>query len=101
VEASKDLPSEMQCMDKSQVLDTNASNELILHSITADMSNIKTGDTVGKVKKSQECLVPTPLWTSSTSSQNHQEAAKESSEPQQSSEKTSEVSQLIILTCQK
>ncbi|KAM0929211.1 hypothetical protein ACQ4PT_001778 [Festuca glaucescens] len=90
MEASKDLPSEMQCMDKSQVLDTNASNELILHSITADMSNIKTGDTVGKVKKSQECLLPTPLWTSSTSSQNHQEAAKESSEPQQSSDKTSE-----------
>ncbi|KAM0929212.1 hypothetical protein ACQ4PT_001778 [Festuca glaucescens] len=91
MEASKDLPSEMQCMDKSQVLDTNASNELILHSITADMSNIKTGDTVGKVKKSQECLLPTPLWTSSTSSQNHQEAAKESSEPQQSSDKTSEL----------
>ncbi|XP_051205359.1 uncharacterized protein [Lolium perenne] len=91
VEVSKELPSEMQCMDKSQVLDTNASNEHILHSITEDMSNIKTGDTVGEVKKSQDCLLPTPLWTSSTSSQTHQEAAKESSEPQQSSDKTSEL----------
>ncbi|KAM0909192.1 hypothetical protein ACQ4PT_014962 [Festuca glaucescens] len=91
VEASKELPSEMQCMDKSQVLDTNASNEHILHSITKDMSNIKTGDTVGEVKKSKDCLLPTPLWTSSTSSQTHQEAAKEFSEPQQSSDKTSEL----------
>ncbi|KAM0909178.1 hypothetical protein ACQ4PT_014955 [Festuca glaucescens] len=91
MEASKDLPSEMQCMDKSRVLDTNASNELILHSITEDMSNIKTCDTVGEVKKSQDCLLPTPLWMSSTSSQTHQEAAKVSSEPQQSSDKTSEL----------
>ncbi|KAM0909197.1 hypothetical protein ACQ4PT_014962 [Festuca glaucescens] len=95
VEASKELPSEMQCMDKSQVLDTNASNEHILHSITKDMSNIKTGDTVGEVKKSKDCLLPTPLWTSSTSSQTHQEAAKEFSEPQQSSDKTSEIISMV------
>jgi hypothetical protein len=92
VEVSKELPSEMQCMDKSQVLDTNASNEHILHSITEDMSNIKIDGTVGDVKKSQEYLLPTALWMSSTGSHDHREAEKESSEPHETSEKTSEVS---------
>jgi hypothetical protein len=92
MEASKDLPSEMQCMDKSQVLDTNASNEHILHSITEDMSNIKIDGTTGNVKNSQEYLLLTPMWMSSTCSHNHRESEKESSEPHEASEKTSEVS---------
>jgi hypothetical protein len=98
MEASKELPSEMQCMGKSLVLDTNLSKELILHNVTEDMSNIKTGGTAGDVKKSQECLLPTPLWTSSTDNQNHQEAT-ESNEPQQAIAKTSEVNRLSKLTC--
>jgi hypothetical protein len=32
----------MQCVDKSLVLDTNLSKELTVHSITEDVSNIKT-----------------------------------------------------------
>jgi hypothetical protein len=90
MEASKELPSEIQCVDKSLVLDTNLSKELTVHSITEDMSNIKTGGTEGGVKKSQERLLPAPMWTSSTGSQNYQEAT-ESSEPQQAIDKTSEV----------
>jgi hypothetical protein len=55
------------------------------------MSNIKTGGIVKAVKKSQECLLPTTFWTASTGSRYHQDAVK-SSEPQQASNKTSEVS---------
>jgi hypothetical protein len=91
MEASKELPSEMQCKDKLLILDTNVSKELVLHSITEDMSNFKTGGTAGDVKKSVECLLPTPLWTSSTGSRNLQEAAGKSSESQQESNKTTEV----------
>jgi hypothetical protein len=73
---------------------TKVSKELIPRGITEDMSS---NETVGDVNKSQECLLPTALWTSSTSSQNHHEAT-ESSEPQQN-DKNSEVSGLSILTC--
>ncbi|XP_051222372.1 uncharacterized protein [Lolium perenne] len=72
---------------------TIVSKELILHSITEDMSNIKIDGTVGDVKKSQEYLLPTALWMSSTGSHDHREAEKESSEPHETSEKTSEVLQ--------
>jgi hypothetical protein len=98
MEASIELPSEMKCMEKLLVLDTNLSKELIVHSITEDMFNIKTGGIEGDVKKSQERLLPTPMWTSSTGSQNDQEAT-ESSEPQQAIAKTSEVNRLSLLTC--
>jgi hypothetical protein len=98
MEVSIELPSEMQCMNKSLVLDTNLSRELIVHSITEDVSNIKTGGIEGDVKKSQERVLPTPMWTSSTGSQNHQEAT-ESSDPQQAIDKTSEVNGSSILTC--
>ncbi|KAM0839609.1 hypothetical protein ACQ4PT_060205 [Festuca glaucescens] len=69
---------------------TIVSKELILHSITEDMSNIKIDGTVGGVKKSQEYLLPMALWMSSTGSHDHREAEKESSEPHEASEKTSE-----------
>lgn len=71
---------------------TKESKELIVH-----MSNIKTDGTVGDVKKSQECLVPTPLRTSSTGSQNPQGAAKGSSETQQASDKTSECTDKLLV----
>jgi hypothetical protein len=71
---------------------TIVSKELILHSITEDMSNIKIDGTMGNVKKSQEYLLLTPLWMSSTCSHNHRESEKKSSEPHEASEKTSEVS---------
>jgi hypothetical protein len=71
---------------------TIVSKELILHSTTEDMSNIKIDGTMGNVKKSQEYLLLTPLWMSSTCSHNHRESEKKSSEPHEASEKTSEVS---------
>jgi hypothetical protein len=77
---------------------TKVSKELIPGSITEDMSNNEKDCTMGDVNKSQECLLPTALWTSSTGNQNHQEAT-ESSEPQQASDKSSEVGRLSILTC--
>uniref|UniRef100_A0ACD5ZH84 Uncharacterized protein n=1 Tax=Avena sativa TaxID=4498 RepID=A0ACD5ZH84_AVESA len=93
MEVNNELPSEMQCKDKSLVLDTTVSKEVILHSSTEDMSSFKAYDTVGDVKKSQECLLPTP----STSSQNHQETAKEPSETQQASDKTSPCTDKLLV----
>ncbi|XP_047053007.1 uncharacterized protein LOC124659111 [Lolium rigidum] len=69
---------------------TIVSKELILHSITEDMSNIKIDGTTGNVKKSQEYLLLTPMCMSSTCSHNHRESEKESSEPHEASEKSSE-----------
>ncbi|CAM0908696.1 unnamed protein product [Alopecurus aequalis] len=88
MEANKEMPSEMESKDKSLVLDTNISKELILNSITKEMFTIKTSGTVGDVKKSQECFLPTPLCESSTSSRNYQGAEKNPCEPQQASDKT-------------
>ena len=100
MEANKEMPSEMQSKGKSLVLDSNLSKEHIPHNITKDMPNLKASGTFwDMIKSSEECLLSMPLWTSSTSSQNHQESAKESSEPQRASDKTSEVSGLIVLTC--
>ncbi|KAK1613211.1 hypothetical protein QYE76_036884 [Lolium multiflorum] len=70
---------------------TKISKELISCSIPEDMSNNETDGTLGDGKKSQECLLPTDLWMSSTSRQNHQEATKDSNEIQQASDKTSEI----------
>ncbi|KAM0888963.1 hypothetical protein ACQ4PT_028003 [Festuca glaucescens] len=93
LEACEELPSEMQCKDKSLVLNSIASKELIPHSITEDMFSNETDGKLGEVKKWLEGLSLTaPLWESSTGSQNHQEAAKESREPKQASDTASDVS---------
>lgn len=91
MEANGELLAEMQCKDKSLVVDSTVSNELILHSITEDVSNIKPDGTVLDMKKSRECLLPTLSHMVQCGNQNHQEAAKESSETQQASDRTSEI----------
>lgn len=92
MEALEELPSEMQCIDKSLVLKSTVSKEIIPHSITEDMVSNETNGKLGDVRKWLEGLSLTPpLWESSSSSQNHQEAAKESSEPPQISDTTSDM----------
>jgi hypothetical protein len=93
LEAHEELPSEMRCQDKSLVRNSNVSKELIPHSITEDMFSNETDGKLGEVKKWLEVFSLTaPFWDSSRGSQNHQEAAKESSEPQQASNITTDVS---------
>uniref|UniRef100_M8BTY4 non-specific serine/threonine protein kinase n=1 Tax=Aegilops tauschii TaxID=37682 RepID=M8BTY4_AEGTA len=92
MEAREELPLGMQCKDKSLVLYTTVSKELIPHSISEDIFSNETDGKVGNVKKLQQGLSPTaPLWELSTCSQNQQEAAKESSEPEQAIYRTSEM----------
>lgn len=90
MEACEELPSEMQCNDKSLVPNTTVSKDLTSHSITKDMSNNETDGKVRKAKKSESGMPPTPHSESSTSNQNHQEDAKESSKPQEASDTTIE-----------
>jgi hypothetical protein len=87
MEASKELPSEMQ----SLVQDTTVSKKAMSY-ITENMSNIEKDGKVGDMKKYQECLSPTTLWKSSTGSHDHQEVEKDHGDPPQAIKKSSEVS---------
>ncbi|XBI42124.1 hypothetical protein VPH35_126489 [Triticum aestivum] len=89
MEACGGLPIEMQCKDKSLILDTTVSKE---HSIIEDVFSNETDGQMCGVKQSQEGLSPTtPLWESNIRTQNHQEVVNESSKPEQASDKTSEI----------
>uniref|UniRef100_A0A453T9V9 Protein kinase domain-containing protein n=1 Tax=Aegilops tauschii subsp. strangulata TaxID=200361 RepID=A0A453T9V9_AEGTS len=92
MEAGEELPFEMQCKDRLLVLHTTISKELIPHSNSEDMFGKETDGKVGDVKKQQEGWSPTtPLSESSTCTQNHKQAMKESSTPEQANEKTNEM----------
>uniref|UniRef100_A0ACD5UKA2 Uncharacterized protein n=1 Tax=Avena sativa TaxID=4498 RepID=A0ACD5UKA2_AVESA len=93
METCEELPSQVQCEDKSLVLDTTASKDLTPQTITKDMSSIGTHGKgkVGDANKCQEVMSSMSLSELITGNQHHLEVGKELSEPQEASELTSEV----------